>query len=128
MIGLRPEKIDEYVRLHAAVWPDVLEMIRDCNIRNYSIYLAGCPRAGITCSATSSTWATIFGRHGPMAADPVTQQWWDVCKPCQDPLADRAPASGGRPWTRCFTRIEEFQPRRTERPQILRCVKGCESL
>ena len=26
-----------------------------------------------------------------MAADPVTQRWWDVCKPCQQPLADRAP-------------------------------------
>ena len=41
-----------------------------------------------------------------MAADPVTQQWWDVCKPCQVPLADRARASGGPRWKRSFTRIE----------------------
>ena len=26
-----------------------------------------------------------------MAADPTTQRWWSVCKPCQQPLADRAP-------------------------------------
>ena len=39
VIGLRPEKVDEYRRLHAAVWPDVLAMIGECNIRNYSIYL-----------------------------------------------------------------------------------------
>jgi len=25
-----------------------------------------------------------------MAADPMTQKWWDVCKPCHEPLADRA--------------------------------------
>jgi L-rhamnose mutarotase len=25
-----------------------------------------------------------------MAADPTTQKWWDVCKPCQEPLADGA--------------------------------------
>ena len=25
-----------------------------------------------------------------MAADPVTQEWWKVCMPMQDPLATRA--------------------------------------
>ncbi len=25
-----------------------------------------------------------------MAADPVPQKWWSVCKPCQIPLRDRA--------------------------------------
>ncbi len=39
VIGVRAEKIDEYKKLHAAVWPDVLKMIQQCNIRNYSIYL-----------------------------------------------------------------------------------------
>jgi L-rhamnose mutarotase len=24
-----------------------------------------------------------------MAADPETQRWWDVCKPCQKPLDTR---------------------------------------
>ena len=39
VLGLKPEKVEEYVRLHAAVWPDVLTMISACNIKNYSIYL-----------------------------------------------------------------------------------------
>jgi L-rhamnose mutarotase len=26
-----------------------------------------------------------------MAADPVTQRWWSLYKPCQKPLAGRAP-------------------------------------
>ena len=39
VIGLNAEKIAEYKRLHAAVWPDVLKMISGCNIRNYSIFL-----------------------------------------------------------------------------------------
>lgn len=38
IIGVRPEKLEEYKRLHANVWPGVLEMIKACNIRNYSIY------------------------------------------------------------------------------------------
>ncbi|HEY5914571.1 MAG TPA: L-rhamnose mutarotase, partial [Verrucomicrobiae bacterium] len=39
VLGLRAEKVEEYKRLHAAVWPDVLKRIKECNIGNYSIYL-----------------------------------------------------------------------------------------
>jgi L-rhamnose mutarotase len=39
VIGVRPGKIDEYKRMHAAVWPGVLAKISECNIRNYSIFL-----------------------------------------------------------------------------------------
>ena len=38
IIGVKPEKLEEYKKLHAAVWPGVLAMIRECNIRNYSIF------------------------------------------------------------------------------------------
>ena len=43
VLGLREEKIDEYKRLHAAVWPGVLKKIAECNIRNFSIYLRKLP-------------------------------------------------------------------------------------
>ena len=39
LIGIRPEKIEEYKRMHAAVWPGVLAKISDCNMRNFSIFL-----------------------------------------------------------------------------------------
>ena len=38
-IGLNAEKIAEYKRLHADVWPGVLARISASNIRNYSIFL-----------------------------------------------------------------------------------------
>jgi L-rhamnose mutarotase len=37
VIKLRPEAYEEYKRLHADVWPDVLAMLHKANIRNYSI-------------------------------------------------------------------------------------------
>ncbi len=43
VIGVKEEKLQEYKELHAAVWPDVLDMITRCNIRNYSIYLRKLP-------------------------------------------------------------------------------------
>ncbi len=39
MIGLNAGKVAEYKRLHAAVWPEILELISSCNIRNYTIFL-----------------------------------------------------------------------------------------
>ena len=38
VIGVNPEKLEEYKKLHAAAWPGVLKMIKECNIQNYSIY------------------------------------------------------------------------------------------
>ena len=34
VIYLKPEHIDEYKRVHAAVWPEVLEQIKDSNVRD----------------------------------------------------------------------------------------------
>ncbi len=40
-IGVRPEAIEAYERLHAAPWPGVLDRIHRSNIRNYSIFREG---------------------------------------------------------------------------------------
>ena len=39
IIGLNADKVQEYKRLHAAVWPEILAKISECNITNYSIFL-----------------------------------------------------------------------------------------
>ena len=35
---LKKEKIEEYEALHANPWPAVIETIRDCNLKSYSIF------------------------------------------------------------------------------------------
>jgi L-rhamnose mutarotase len=90
VIGLRPERIEEYKRLHAAVWPDVLRMIGACCIRNYSIYLREIEGKPYLFSYLEYAGEDFAADMAKMAADPTTQRWWDVCKPCQAPLPDRA--------------------------------------
>ncbi len=91
VIGLRPEKIDEYKRLHATAWPGVLRMIKDCGIQNYSIYLRRLDDGKhYLFSYLEYTGHDFAGDMARMAADRTTQAWWDVCKPCQEPLASRA--------------------------------------
>lgn len=87
VIGLQPEAIAEYKRIHAAVWPDVLAQIARSNIRNYSIFL----------KEPENLLFAYFEYHGTdyeadmaaMAADPRTQEWWAVCMPMQAPLETR---------------------------------------
>jgi L-rhamnose mutarotase len=91
VIGLRAEKIEEYKRLHAAVWPDVLRMIRECHIRNYSIFLRRLPDGGHYLFSYLEYVGDDFAADmAKMAADPTTQRWWTHCIPCQEPLPDRA--------------------------------------
>lgn len=87
VIGVVPEKLEEYKQLHARVWPGVLQMIQDCNIRNYSIYY----KDGFLFSYYEYTGTDYEADMAKMAADPETQRWWNVCNPCQKPLETRAP-------------------------------------
>jgi L-rhamnose mutarotase len=87
VIGLKPEKIAEYKRLHAAVWPEILSMISTCNITNYSIFLK--EPENLLFGYWEYTGTDFAADAAKMAADPKTQEWWDVCMPCQAPLATR---------------------------------------
>ena len=87
MIRLRPEKYDEYKRLHAAAWPEILAKITECGIRNYSIY----HKDGFLFSYFEYVGNDYDADMALIAADPRTQEWWAVCKPCQEPLESRKP-------------------------------------
>ncbi len=91
VIGLRQEKLEEYRKLHADVWPGVLKMIRECNIRNYSIYLRKLPDGKhYLFSYFEYTGEDFEADMAKMAAEATTQKWWELCMPCQQPLEDRA--------------------------------------
>jgi len=100
VLGIRPEAIAEYKRLHADVWPGVLAMIARCNIRNYSIYLR----------EPENLLFASFEYHGEdfaadsaiMAADPETQRWWAICGPMQVPLESRGEGEWWAPMEEVF--------------------------
>lgn len=75
---LKPEKAEEYKALHAAAWPDVLKMIKECNLQNYRIYIKD-----LTVVSVFEYVGEDYGADmAKMDADPVTQEWWKHTKPC----------------------------------------------
>jgi L-rhamnose mutarotase len=82
VIKVVPDKIEEYKRLHAAVWPGVLAMIRECNIRNFSIFL----RDGYLFSYYEYVGDSYEKDMAKMAEDPETRRWWTFTDPCQRPV------------------------------------------
>jgi L-rhamnose mutarotase len=85
VIRLKPEKMAEYQELHTNAWPEVLQMIRQCNIRNYSIY----HKDGFLFSYYEYHGTNFRADMQKMADDPKTQAWWKLTDPCQEPLATR---------------------------------------
>lgn len=85
VIGLRPEAEQEYRKYHADVWPRVLEVIRECHIRNYSIYL----KDGKLFSYFEYCGQDFAADMARMAAYQTTREWWAIMKPMQDPLPQR---------------------------------------
>ena len=87
VITLKPDIIDEYKRIHEAVWPEVLKAIADSNIRNYTIFL----------KEPENMLFAYWEYHGDdFAADmmnmgqaPRMMEWWAITDPMQVPLGTR---------------------------------------
>jgi L-rhamnose mutarotase len=86
VIHVRPESLESYKKYHAAVWPELLATILDCNIRNYSIYL----KDDLLFAYFEYHGADFKADMAKMAADPKTQEWWAIMMPMQKPFERRA--------------------------------------
>jgi L-rhamnose mutarotase len=94
IIGLKEESINEYKRVHADVWPGVLQTIKNCNISNYSIFLRKMDDGRHYLFGYFEYSGTDYEADlAKMAADPTTQKWWALCMPMQWPLQTREEGS-----------------------------------
>lgn len=85
MIMVKPEGREAYIRYHANPLPGVNDMIKACNIQNYSIFIRG----DMMFAYYEYVGDNFEADMTRMAADPVTQEWWDLVKPLMQPLQDK---------------------------------------
>jgi L-rhamnose mutarotase len=84
-IRLKPGSAEIYKAYHRDVWPEVLEKLTDCNIRNYSIYF----KDDVLFSYFEYHGNDLKADRASIAAHVRTQEWWAIMDPLQDPLPTR---------------------------------------
>ena len=87
VIGIAPEHIAEYKRLHADVWPGVLQRLRLSRIENYSIFLR--EPENLLFGYWEYQGSDFTADMASIASDADTQRWWQLCGSCQVPFSTR---------------------------------------
>lgn len=85
VIGIRPEKLDEYKRLHKEVWPEILMLLKRARVANYTIF----HKDNFLFGVFDYSGNDLAADFASMNAEPVVQQWYTLCEPCQQPLGTR---------------------------------------
>ena len=75
---LKPEKIKDYVNLHKEPWPELLALLSDCNIQNYSISI----RKDELYTYYEYVGKDYDGDMEKMNGSEVMKKWWTFSKPC----------------------------------------------
>ena len=88
LMTLRPGRQAEYERRHAAVWPDLLEVLKAHGVRNYSIFLErGADRLFAYAEVESEElWRRISETE-------ACRRWWSYMKELMLTNPDDSPAS-----------------------------------
>jgi L-rhamnose mutarotase len=95
LLQVRPERLEEYKARHAAVWPDMLQALRETGWHNYSLFLRP---DGLLVGyfETPDYQAALDG----MAGREVNARWQADMAPFFVNLGDRRPDEG-------FLRLEQ---------------------
>jgi L-rhamnose mutarotase len=69
---LKPGKADEYRRRHDAIWPELVALLKEADISDYSIWLD---------AETNTLFATLIRSPGHrmdgLPTAPVMRRWWE---------------------------------------------------
>jgi len=85
VLHVRPDKIDEYIRAHQDVWPEMLDALRGAGIRNYTIFRDGNRMFGYF----EADDLAAAGRY--LAQQDVSTRWQDALA---ELLVERVPDGG----------------------------------
>ena len=85
VLQVRPDRVDEYVRAHREVWPEMLDALRGAGIRNYTIFRHGNQMFGYF----EADDLAAVERY--LAAQEVSTRWQDTMA---ELLEERVPDGG----------------------------------
>lgn len=85
---LNPGMAEEYKRRHDEIWPELVRLLRDAGIRDYSIHLD---------EETGTLFGVLWRRddHGMdrLPEDPVMRRWWEHMRDIMETHPDGEPVA-----------------------------------
>ena len=93
VLRVQPDRVDEYVAAHRAVWPEMLDALSAAGIRNYSIFREGNRMFGYF----EADDLEAAGRR--LAEQEVVGRWQDAMA---ELLEERVPEAGPPPLEEIF--------------------------
>ena len=99
VLRLREGAEEEYRRQHAAVWPEVLEAIRESGIRNYSIYIHG---RWMFAYFELPDGLSVEEAGAQIAANPACRRWEELMHTLQERLPESPEGSWWVPASEAF--------------------------
>ena len=83
---LNPGMKDEYRKRHNEIWPELVELLRNSGISNYSIYLDESTNTLFASHTVSSD-----GGSQDLGTLPIVQKWWAYMADIMETNADNSP-------------------------------------
>jgi L-rhamnose mutarotase len=86
VVGIRPEKIDQYKALHADDNPGVRDLLTKYNMHNFSIFMHEIDGKYYEFGYYEYTGDDFEADMAKLDAEPRNKQWLEICDPMQVPL------------------------------------------
>jgi L-rhamnose mutarotase len=81
-------KEEEYKKRHAEIWPELVSLLKEYDVHDYSIFLD--KETNILFGILKTNDAELLNR---LPQEPLMQKWWGYMKDIMESNADNSPAS-----------------------------------
>ena len=85
---LKPGRKEEYKRRHAAIWPELVKLLHDNGVSDYSIFID--EETDILFAVQNQDGETSSQDLGD---NPIVQKWWAYMADLMDTNPDKSPVS-----------------------------------
>lgn len=85
---LNPGKLEEYKRRHDEIWPELVKLLKDAGVTDYSIHLDE-----DTNILFGVLWRTLPNEMAALPDHPVMRRWWVHMADIMQTLPDNEPVA-----------------------------------
>ena len=82
VIKVKPEKFEEYKKLHKEIWPSIVQKQKEANMQNFTIFY----RDGYLFKYFEYVGDNYEEDMKKLAADEENKRWLTFTDPCQEPV------------------------------------------